>query len=382
MVTARRAPSAPTRWLRFQQGFERAVRSVPRALPRAADRGARYRRVVRRGFLLVPCAVVRPRAVPRQELLSRQSKAGQIRLHVARPIGHADRGDRPRSVDRGRGRNPRRHPAASDRLSIVDNIGLPNSGINLAYGNSGTIGVSRHRHSDRAQRRGAAADRRLRQAAAGAAAAQISRRDVFVPARRHGQPDPELRFAGADRRADHRPEHAEQPQAMPPISWRRSAMCPASRTRGMQQAFQAPALNVDFDRTFAGKVGLTEHDAANDGAEHARGQHPDDADLLAQPEERRVLADRPSRRRNTGSTRSTACKNMPITGARQVAAIARRHWRPWTAGRRARSSPTTTSSRRSTFSPRRRAAISARVAGDIQKILDRSRAEGAAASAS
>ncbi len=31
----------------------------------------------------------------------------------------------------------------------------------------------------------------------------------------------------------------------------------------IQQAFNAPTLNVDVDRTFAGEVGLTERDAAS-----------------------------------------------------------------------------------------------------------------------
>ena len=59
------------------------------------------------------------------------------------------------------------------------------------------------RHPDQAER-GPSPDRRIRPGAARAIAARLSRHDVRVPARRHRQPDPQFRRAGADRSADPR----------------------------------------------------------------------------------------------------------------------------------------------------------------------------------
>ena len=59
------------------------------------------------------------------------------------------------------------------------------------------------RHPDQAQG-GSPADRRIRPGPARAIAAAVSRHELFVPAGRHRQPDPEFRRAGADRPADPR----------------------------------------------------------------------------------------------------------------------------------------------------------------------------------
>ena len=91
--------------------------------------------------------------------------------------------------------------------TIVDNIGMPVSGINMTYNNTGTIGTAdgdiqiklREGHRPTAD---------YVQIAARGAAGALPRRDLLVPARRHHQPDPELRRAGADRPADPRPEPA------------------------------------------------------------------------------------------------------------------------------------------------------------------------------
>ena len=87
--------------------------------------------------------------------------------------------------------------------NIVDNIGLPFSGINMAYQNTGTIGPEdgdalislREDHAPTAI---------LHQAAAHHLAAKIPGHDVLVPAGRHRLANPQFRPAGADRRAGHR----------------------------------------------------------------------------------------------------------------------------------------------------------------------------------
>ena len=67
--------------------------------------------------------------------------AGQIRLHLRAPDRHARRGDRRRCAIGWS--NPSAGRFRQDELSgIIDNIGFPNSGINVTLSNSGVIGTS------------------------------------------------------------------------------------------------------------------------------------------------------------------------------------------------------------------------------------------------
>ena len=114
-----------------------------------------------------------------------------------------------------------------------------------------------------------------------------------LPARRHRHADPQFRPAGADRRAGDR-QQPRRPTA--PMPTNAAEAHPhgrrASPIARIQQAFNDPTLNVDVDRSLAAEVGLTEARCRQQPAGHARRQHPDRADLLAQSEERRVLSDR------------------------------------------------------------------------------------------
>ena len=82
--------------------------------------------------------------------------------------------------------------------SIVDNIGLPVSGTNRAYLNTGGVGPE---DGDIliTLNEGPCRHRRLCEDVAHRAAAILSRLDLLLPARRHRQPDSEFRLAGADR---------------------------------------------------------------------------------------------------------------------------------------------------------------------------------------
>ena len=91
----------------------------------------------------------------------------------------------------------------SEIETLADNIGMPISGINLTYNNTGVIGSQDgdiqiklkegHRPTDEYVQ---ALREQLPRAFPG--------HDVCVPAGRHRQPDPEFRRAGADRPADPR----------------------------------------------------------------------------------------------------------------------------------------------------------------------------------
>ncbi len=88
-----------------------------------------------------------------------------------------------------------------------------------------------------------------------------SRHELRLPARRHHQPDPELRRAGADRRPGHRPERQAD------VAYRRRPGAAASRHRHGRRSPAAgqrlPGARVDVDRTRAGQLGITERDVTD-----------------------------------------------------------------------------------------------------------------------
>ena len=65
--------------------------------------------------------------------------AGQITLHVRAPVGTRLEETR-RPVRRDREARSARSSRRDELASIVDNIGMPVSGINMAYNNTGAIG--------------------------------------------------------------------------------------------------------------------------------------------------------------------------------------------------------------------------------------------------
>jgi multidrug efflux pump subunit AcrB len=150
---------------------------------------------------------------------------------------------------------------ANELDGIVDNIGLSVSGINMAYNNSGTIGVEdadilvglKPNHAPTADY-----VKTMRE--------QLPRRFpgtsfAFLPADivsqilNFGVPAPiDLQVVGSDVQAD---------RAYADTVLARIKQIPGIADARIQQAFQQPTLNVDVDRTLAGLVGLSEKDAAN-----------------------------------------------------------------------------------------------------------------------
>ena len=200
--------------------------------------------------------------------------------------------------------------------TLADNIGMPISGINMTYNNTGVIGPAGWRYPDQAEG-GPPADRGIRAGAARTVAANVSRHDIRVPAGRHRQPDPEFRRAGADRPADSRRQRvrelrlrqqAAEPDSPDPRHRRRAhsaiaeqsdlqcrcrphprAICRADRTRRHQQPGRQPGgqraggadllpqsgqWRVLFDRDADAAVqdGLAER--AGDVADHGGRQPP------------------------------------------------------------------------------------------------------------
>ena len=184
-----------------------ALRGDPRRLPRPAGAGAGQPRPFVIGFMAV--VVLSFGLVP---FLGRNFfpaiDAGQINLHVRAPTGTRIEET---AAEFDHIEQTIRQTVPPDQLAdIVDNIGLPFSGLNLAYSNTGTIGPQdgdilvslKEGHGPTA-----AFVKTLR----ARLPARLSGYDLLVPARRHHQPDPELRRAGPHRHPDHRPERPGQP---------------------------------------------------------------------------------------------------------------------------------------------------------------------------
>jgi len=177
-----------------------ALRALPPRLSRTADPGARPPRRLRgrlpglRGGLVRAHALSRPRLLP----LGRCRADPAARARARR---HAYRRER-ESICRDPEGDPPDHSAARARHA------------GRQYRDAGQRhqhDLQRHRddrhagrrHPDQAARR-PSADRRPCQDAARGAPAALPRRDVFVPSRRHHQPDPQFRRACPDRPADPR----------------------------------------------------------------------------------------------------------------------------------------------------------------------------------
>ena len=153
--------------------------------------------------------------------------------------------------------------------------------------------------------RGPPADRRpIVRALREALPAVLPRLDLLLPARRHHQPDPELRRARADRPPGRRPRYRGG-EAVCPQARCRDEPHPRHRRRPRPAIGDAIRSSTSTSTaTQADRVGITERDVTNSLSVNLAGSLADRAGLLAQPEERRVLSDRRADARNIGSTRS------------------------------------------------------------------------------
>ena len=143
--------------------------------------------------------------------------------------------------------------------TIVDNIGMPVSGINLAYGNSGTIGVedadilislkAEATESDYAR----ALREKLPRLFPGTSFALLPS-DIITQIINFGLPAPiDLQIVGNDLNANR--TYADQLLS-------RISRVPGVVDARIQQEFNEPTLNVNVNRTLAQLVGITEQDAA------------------------------------------------------------------------------------------------------------------------
>ena len=186
-------------------------------------------------------------------------EAGQIKLHFRAPVGTRIE-DTAIFCDKiERAMRKIIPPAALE--TIVDNIGLPISGINLAYGNSGTIGVSdadllitlKEGQEPNTDRYIEELRKQLPRLFPSASFAFLPA-DIVTQILNFGLPAPiDIQISGnkfAENRA-----YIDQ-------LFRKVARVPGVADPRIQQAFNAPTLKVNVDRSIALDVGLTERDVA------------------------------------------------------------------------------------------------------------------------
>ncbi len=216
-------------------------------------------------------------------------EATQIKLHLRAPIGTRieDTALLCDNVERA----IRDMIPASALETIVDNIGLPISGINLAYGNSGTIGVDDAdvlitlKDGEEAN-----TDKYLGELRAKLPRLFPGTTFAFLPADivtqilNFGLPAPiDVQVIG---------NQGEANRAYAIKLYKEIAKVPGVADARIQQAFNAPSLKVKVDRSRAIDVGPHREGCRELDAEYARRQHSDCADILAQSEKRSVLPDR------------------------------------------------------------------------------------------
>jgi multidrug efflux pump subunit AcrB len=148
-----------------------------------------------------------------------------------------------------------------DRVaSIVNNIGMPVSGINLSYQNTGTIGVFDADMLVTLREGATPTDAYVKTLREQLPRAFPGTTFSFLPADmvsqilNFGSPAPlDVQIAGNDLNAS---------RAFANKLLTKIRRVPGIADPRIQEAFQDPALKVDFNREFAGVVGLTENDAS------------------------------------------------------------------------------------------------------------------------
>ncbi len=243
---------------RFQRGFEARFEGVRRHYHGLLQLALDHRTGFVIGFLVF--VVVSFALAP---LLGRNFfpavDAGQIVLHVRAPVG--SRVEKTADIFAGVERSIRQIIPPSELGTVVDNIGLPVSGINLAYNNTGTIG-SQDGDIQIALKEGhgPTADyvREMRErlpVAFPGVTFSFPPADIISQILNFGSPAPiDVQVRGNDISAN--------------FAYANLLLRDIRRVSGVvdariQQSQSVPTFNVDVDRTRAQLVGITERDVTN-----------------------------------------------------------------------------------------------------------------------
>ena len=213
--------------------------------------------------------------------------SGQMRLHARAPAG--TRIEETESVFAAIEREIRQVIPPREIDTIIDNIGIPNGGFNLAFGDNPTLGTGDGDIliSLKPEEHGPTAEYtdRLRKRLH----AEVPRRDVLLRGRQHHQPDSELRPARAHRRAGGGPQRSTPTTRSPRSSRAQIARIPGAADVHIHQVVDWPEIDVNVDRDKAGQVGLTQTRRQQQPADLADLQRPDRAHPVAGLAHRRQL---------------------------------------------------------------------------------------------
>jgi len=253
-------PAAPSRnpLKRFQLGFEHRFEQIRDAYHRLLARVLGRPKVFAAGFLA--CTLSSFVLVPfLGQNFFPSVDAGQILIHVRSQIGTRIE-ETARLCDEV-GQKIRQTIPPDQLASVVTNIGLPISGINVAYSNTGTIGPSdadimvslKENHSPTA-----AYVKQLRtllpQTFPGTTFSFLPA-DIVAQILNFGLPAPiDLQVIGTKQEANY---------AYATDLLKRIRKVTGIADLRIQQAYNYPQINVAVDRTLADEVGLSQRDVAN-----------------------------------------------------------------------------------------------------------------------
>ena len=256
---AHEATPGPSRnpLVRFQQGFERRFEAIRSGYGGLLALGLRNRGKLIVGFVGFSLLTFGLAPYLGQDFFP-SVDGGQIKMHVRAQTGTRIE-ETTRLADRI-GEAVHQIIPADELDSIVDNIGLSVSGINMAYNNSGTIGVEdadilislKPHHAPTADYVRNMRERLPRMFPSASFAFLPA--DMVSQILNFGVPAPiDLQIVGSDVQANRKYGNA---------LLARIRRIPGIADARIQQAFQQPTLNVNVDRSLAGLVGLSEKDAA------------------------------------------------------------------------------------------------------------------------
>jgi multidrug efflux pump subunit AcrB len=242
---------------RFQRGFEHYFERLRQGYLGVLQLALRNRVKFASGFLCVALVSLGLAAFLGQDFFP-SVDAGAIKMHIRAPTGTRLE-ETTRLVDEIEQKT--RAIIPPDRVaSIVNNIGLPISGINISYGNSGTIGVFDADMLITLNEGPTSTDAYVKTLRERLPAAFPGTTFSFLPADivsqilNFGSPAPlDVQIAGSNLDAS---------RAFANKLLAKIRNVPGVADPRIQEQFQDPGLKVDFNRELAGVVGLTEGDAA------------------------------------------------------------------------------------------------------------------------
>jgi CzcA family heavy metal efflux pump len=252
------APRSRNPFKRFQEGFERYF-----AWARGHYRSLLSLAIRRPKPVIIGFAVIVVLSLGLAPLLGENFfpsvDSGQILLHVRAQPG--TRIEETARLFEFVEQTVRRTIPPAELDNIVDNIGLPYSGINMAYQNTGTIGPEDGDALIALNEGHAPTEKYIKELRTVLPRKFPGTTFSFLPADivsqilNFGLPAPiDLQVIGNDQKANY---------AYATDLLKRIRKVPGIADLRIQQVYNYPQLNVDVDRTLAAEVGLTQRDVAN-----------------------------------------------------------------------------------------------------------------------